>query len=155
MERLGRVETGIGGEHGVPHRRAYRIAQRVRRGQEQRATQQTAADACETKPGTLLVGEHGDSESSFGANPPFPEKIDGAQRTDHAKRPIKGSAVGNGIEMASGQHRPAPIKRTVPPSQDVACGVELHGEIAQVRLLAKPPTTRRIRRGPCEAAVPA
>ena len=97
MNRLGRVKIDIGGEHRLPHRDPCRIAQCICVRQLQRATEQSASNTCEAESRALLIGEHGDGESSFGDNLPFPKKIHCAQTTDHAKRAIKRTAVGNRV----------------------------------------------------------
>src|ERR1700692_3383315 len=109
MNRLGRVKTDVGGGARVPQRDPCRISQCVCVRQSQRATEQTASNACEAESRALLVGEHGDGESSCRVNLPFPKKIHCAQTTDHTKRAIKRTTIGNRVEMTSCEHGSAPI----------------------------------------------
>ena len=68
----------------------------------ERAGQQPGAEAGDAEPRPLLLREHGHPEWTRGYETAGAEQVDRRERGDHAERTVVRTAVGDGVEVATG-----------------------------------------------------
>ena len=154
--RLGTEVPGVvvGAAHGLVEGQPLGVAERPGPVGVQGAGEQPAAGAGDPEAGTLLVGEGHDRHRAVGGTTAGPQGVEGREGRHDPERPVEGSAVGDGVEVAAdGQHVVG--GGVAPPGPEVAGAVRLDGQPPVPGRVREPVPHRQVGVGPGEPVVAA